>query len=200
MTDSKENKVSRIAFTGTLAYRKMLAREAQDRDIKVQGLLEQAVAGFLASKSSSTDGHAHPLIPSHKLSRSPDSDIDSLVLQMPKEIGPWVDSLLQILRSGHLIAIEAIQRNLVAFKELVALASEHENPVDSGKAGGSAGRLPGGNVARIRDRARNYKSAYESEAPNIKRPGHASPGSGPAQKRDGFPNAGSTGKRSKDDS
>ena len=154
---------------------------------------------YETSKSSSTDGRVHPLIPDQKISRSPDSDIDSLVLQMPKEFGPWVDSLLQILRSGHLIAIEAIQRNLVAFKELVALAGEHKNPGDPGKTGSSTGRLPGRDVETIHSLPGKYESSHESETADMRRLGRTGIGSKPAAKRDGLSDARNRRKRPEND-
>lgn len=48
-TDTEEKKDKKIAFMGTFEYRAELQREALERGMKVQSLLEMAVAEYLAN-------------------------------------------------------------------------------------------------------------------------------------------------------
>lgn len=106
-----ENK-RQIAFTGTIEYRNLLQREALDRGVKVQQLIEQAIESYLRSSSHTP----HAPAPERALSTHQ----------------PWIDKLLTILDHGTDLDKIGIQSNLDAFCAKITL----ENPPRRKRAAG----------------------------------------------------------------
>ena len=93
-----------INFRGSEEYREYLQREALNRKVKVQGLIEAALSAYLSASAASPVENSTP--PSPDCDNLPQSDFSP-------EISKWVQKLVRVLKSPQFAP--AIQQNLDAF-------------------------------------------------------------------------------------
>jgi hypothetical protein len=138
---------------------------AQGGHATYSSLLEQAWRAYKEKPHS---------IPAKDLATVPASlSLDDLhKTSLTNEESPWVKALLEILESGHAVAMKAITSNLIAFRELIERTRERSSAHAPGSESLSGSEV--GDVPQLIKDAKRAVDAFEADHPRTKKRGKRS--------------------------